>query len=120
METFMWIQDPPPSCMSATAVCAFVSFTERSRSFSGNFSTTPDDWTSEIDEVPPHPTHDPMLAVGRETVICATCELEVPWTPVRRGARAYCCEGCAVGGPCSCSYDDISGGGTGADPIPYL
>src|SRR5207244_9452306 len=66
----------------------------------------------EIDEVPQHSTHDPMLPVRRETVICATCELEVPWTPVRRGARAYCCEGCAVGGPCFCSYDDISGGGT--------
>src|SRR5205809_8016486 len=74
----------------------------------------------EIDEVPQHSTHDPMLPVRRETVICATCELEVPWTPVRLGARAYCCEGCAVGGPCFCSYDDISGGGTRADPVPAV
>src|SRR5688572_15033328 len=28
------------------------------------------------------------------------------WSPVERGGRAYCCDGCARGGPCCCSYDD--------------
>ena len=64
---------------------------------------------SGVDEVPPRPSIDSTLEaeMGRGTVVCATCELEVRWTPVRRGMRAYCCDGCAAGGPCSCSYDDI-------------
>ena len=37
---------------------------------------------------------------------CAGCELEVRWPPVERGGHAYCCDGCAAGGPCCCSYDD--------------
>src|SRR4051794_1886327 len=43
-----------------------------------------------------------------QTPVCATCELEVPWTPVRRVDKAFCCTGCAVGGPCTCSYDDFN------------
>jgi transcription elongation factor GreA len=37
---------------------------------------------------------------------CPTCELEFAWPPVERARRAYCCDGCAAGGPCCCSYDD--------------
>jgi hypothetical protein len=40
-----------------------------------------------------------------DAAVCATCEIDVPWRPVRRDGRSYCCEGCAAGGPCSCSYD---------------
>jgi hypothetical protein len=40
-----------------------------------------------------------------DVAVCLTCEIEVPWPPVLRDGRSYCCEGCAVGGPCSCSYD---------------
>jgi hypothetical protein len=43
----------------------------------------------------------------REMPICANCELEVPWTPVQRGGNTFCCAGCALGGPCSCSYDNF-------------
>ena len=37
--------------------------------------------------------------------ICATCGLAIPWAPIRVADRAYCCGGCAAGGPCTCSYD---------------
>src|ERR1051326_5516238 len=60
-------------------------------------------------DVPTQPSADPDLVAGRrEVVVCATCELDVPWTPIRRGVLSYCCEGCAAGGPCCCSYDDAS------------
>jgi hypothetical protein len=64
---------------------------------------------SGVDEVPPRPSVDWTLEaeMGRGTVVGDTCELEVRWTPVWRGVRPYCCDGCAAGGPCSCSYDDI-------------
>jgi transcription elongation factor GreA len=45
------------------------------------------------------PVSDPAL--------CAGCELEVAWPPVERAGRTYCCDGCAAGGPCCCSYDDV-------------
>jgi hypothetical protein len=61
-----------------------------------------------IVDVPPPGVAGPDLGTRcrRERVVCATCELEVPWTPVRYGNDTYCCHGCAAGGPCSCSYDD--------------
>lgn len=40
-----------------------------------------------------------------DAAVCATCEIEVAWPPIRRDGHSYCCEGCAAGGPCSCSYD---------------
>jgi hypothetical protein len=45
---------------------------------------------------------------GATAVLCATCELEVPWTPVRRSSKTFCCEGCAAGWPYTCSYDQPS------------
>src|SRR5215218_7795708 len=45
------------------------------------------------------PTLDP--------VHCAGCELEVVWPPIERDGQVYCCDGCAVGGPCCCSYDEV-------------
>ena len=36
---------------------------------------------------------------------CANCGLEVQWKPVVVEGKAYCCWGCARGGPCYCSYD---------------
>jgi hypothetical protein len=55
-----------------------------------------------------HRAASPQLAIGnrREPSLCATCELEVPWTPVQRGSQTFCCAGCAAGGPCTCSYDN--------------
>jgi hypothetical protein len=37
--------------------------------------------------------------------VCATCDLAIPWAPTRDAGQAYCCGGCAAGGPCTCSYD---------------
>ena len=39
---------------------------------------------------------------------CATCEVDL--TP-RRRAAGFCCTGCESGGPCTCSYDDVSESG---------
>lgn len=37
---------------------------------------------------------------------CATCELEIDWAPIERGPDRFCCDGCAAGGPCTCTYDE--------------
>lgn len=42
-----------------------------------------------------------------EPSFCAGCEIEVAWPPVLHEGRAYCCCGCAHGGPCCCSYDEV-------------
>jgi hypothetical protein len=36
---------------------------------------------------------------------CASCEGEIPGSPVYRMDEAYCCLGCAAGGPCMCTYE---------------
>lgn len=41
----------------------------------------------------------------RETVTCATCEMPVQGPVTRHDGEAFCCAGCAAGGPCVCSYD---------------
>jgi hypothetical protein len=41
-------------------------------------------------------------ATGMQPVRCANCDIELRAEAVVRGARAYCCEGCALGGPCVC------------------
>ncbi|HEY8491463.1 MAG TPA: hypothetical protein VIO14_10780 [Dehalococcoidia bacterium] len=35
---------------------------------------------------------------------CANCEITFGWPPTVRAERAYCCPGCAQGGPCTCDY----------------
>ena len=35
---------------------------------------------------------------------CATCDIEILWPPIVAQGKAYCCTGCAAGGPCSCDY----------------
>ena len=35
---------------------------------------------------------------------CANCDIEILWTPTVVRGVAYCCTGCAAGGPCSCDY----------------
>ncbi len=37
--------------------------------------------------------------------LCACCEIEIDGEPVVRDGRAFCCEGCAAGGPCTCDYN---------------
>ncbi len=36
---------------------------------------------------------------------CATCEIEITGRPEYDAGVSFCCAGCVVGGPCSCSYD---------------
>jgi hypothetical protein len=35
---------------------------------------------------------------------CANCDIEILWKPTIARGAAYCCTGCAAGGPCSCDY----------------
>ena len=36
---------------------------------------------------------------------CASCEGSITTRPVYRMDEAYCCTGCAEGGPCVCNYE---------------
>jgi len=36
---------------------------------------------------------------------CTNCREEIAWEPVYQGDEPFCCEGCAKGGPCICTYD---------------
>lgn len=40
---------------------------------------------------------------------CANCGQEIAWEPVQASGQAFCCGGCAHGGPCYCSYDPPEG-----------
>ena len=37
---------------------------------------------------------------------CASCDIELANLPFVTEGTAYCCHGCAQGGPCVCSYAD--------------
>ena len=41
-------------------------------------------------------------------VSCASCEMEIRWPPIARGHDRFCCDGCAAGGPCICTYDEVT------------
>jgi hypothetical protein len=36
---------------------------------------------------------------------CASCEITIVGWPIYRADEAFCCPGCADGGPCVCSYE---------------
>ena len=36
---------------------------------------------------------------------CTTCEIATSRPTIDDEGRAFCCPGCAAGGPCTCSYD---------------
>jgi hypothetical protein len=38
------------------------------------------------------------------TLTCTSCEAPISLAPVFDDGRAFCCSGCAVGGPCLCEY----------------
>ena len=44
------------------------------------------------------------------TWTCTTCRAEFHYAPTIHVGVAFCCAGCAAGGPCICSYDDDRGG----------
>jgi hypothetical protein len=37
---------------------------------------------------------------------CVSCRAGIVGLPVFHVGLAFCCAGCAAGGPCNCSYDD--------------
>jgi hypothetical protein len=49
--------------------------------------------------------------------MCAACEFEIVATPFRYLGLAYCCEGCAGGGPCVCTYADRPGNPDAVDGL---
>lgn len=52
---------------------------------------------------------------------CVACDMEITTTPVRYSGLPYCCEGCAAGGPCTCSYDAYDTDRVlGADSVDHL
>ena len=51
---------------------------------------------------------------------CASCEFELTGRPVYRRDEAYCCLGCAGGGPCICTYEaDLADDGVDAIGMPF-
>jgi hypothetical protein len=53
--------------------------------------------------------HNEKMHTGKSNVQgnvlrCANCDIEILWTPTIARGVAYCCTGCAAGGPCSCDY----------------
>jgi hypothetical protein len=39
--------------------------------------------------------------------LCKTCGIVIRWQPTFVEGKAYCCPGCAGGGPCECDYDNL-------------
>lgn len=51
---------------------------------------------------------------------CASCEFELTTRPVYRRDEAYCCVGCAGGGPCVCTYEaDLADDGVDGLGMPF-
>lgn len=40
----------------------------------------------------------------RGVLRCENCDIDILWPPVIVEGVAYCCTGCAAGGPCCCDY----------------
>ena len=39
--------------------------------------------------------------------LCANCGIVIRWQPTIVDGKAYCCLGCAYGGPCECDYENL-------------
>jgi hypothetical protein len=51
---------------------------------------------------------------------CASCDGTITGEPVYRMDEAYCCLGCADGGPCICSYEqDLADDGVDHLGLPF-
>lgn len=46
------------------------------------------------------------MATRKVPILCANCYIPIAGTPVMVDGEAYCCRGCAAGGPCICSYSN--------------
>jgi len=43
-----------------------------------------------------------QMVESEASLRCASCRDEIHTSPIMFAERAYCCGGCAEGGPCSC------------------
>ncbi len=51
---------------------------------------------------------------------CASCDGVIVGRPVYRMDEAYCCVGCAEGGPCVCTYEaDLAEDGVDGLGLPF-
>jgi len=51
-------------------------------------------------------TPKPARTYAGNSYKCVTCEIDIAGKPTFHLGLAFCCAGCAVSGPCTCSYDD--------------
>ena len=51
---------------------------------------------------------------------CASCEIRLTGWPLYRADEAFCCTGCADGGPCVCTYEsDAAHDGVDGLGLPF-
>jgi hypothetical protein len=51
---------------------------------------------------------------------CASCDGVITGRPIYRMDEAYCCTGCAFGGPCMCTYEaDLAEDGVDHLGLPF-
>ncbi len=51
---------------------------------------------------------------------CHSCDIELTGDVLLAHGRAYCCSGCAAGGPCTCTYEGeqkVHSSNGHADPV---
>lgn len=48
---------------------------------------------------------------------CLNCGLAISWPSIIVNGMEYCCGGCALGGPCYCSYDAAGSEEPIEDPV---
>ena len=41
------------------------------------------------------------------SLVCANCGITIDWQATIVAEKAYCCPGCAQGGPCECDYGNL-------------
>ena len=54
---------------------------------------------------------------GDARLICASCEGPIAGRAEFHAGLAFCCAGCVVGGPCTCSYDLPEDDSATVDPV---
>jgi hypothetical protein len=50
---------------------------------------------------------------------CASCEIPLMGWPLYRSNEAFCCAGCADGGPCVCTYESDRADGVDGLGLPF-
>jgi hypothetical protein len=48
----------------------------------------------------------PVAPAVAPPLSCANCEVPIPRGVTVYGGLPFCCAGCVVGGPCTCTYDE--------------